>query len=94
MTIKVFLYLQLLDLVTTLVGFKLGAGEASPFIQLLMCAGPTAGVAASKVIAVGLAALCVYLRRQRLIRFANYWYGSLVLWNVGIIILSASRRLA
>jgi len=30
---SVFIYLQLLDVLTTLVGFKLGAAEASPFIQ-------------------------------------------------------------
>jgi hypothetical protein len=30
--VQVFIYLQLLDVLTTLVGFKLGAAEASPFI--------------------------------------------------------------
>ena len=43
-TIQVFVGLQLLDLLTTLLGFKLGAAEASPFIRMLMNAGPTAGV--------------------------------------------------
>ena len=38
--VQVFIYLQLLDVLTTLVGFKLGAAEASPFIQVLMHAGP------------------------------------------------------
>ena len=40
---QIFIYLQLLDLLTTLVGFKLGAREASPFIRMLMHAGPAAG---------------------------------------------------
>ena len=43
---QIFIYLQLLDLLTTLVGFKMGAAEASPFIRMLMPAGPAAGVAA------------------------------------------------
>ena len=37
---QVFIYLQLLDLLTTLLGFRLGAAEASPFIRLMMHAGP------------------------------------------------------
>ena len=30
---QIFVYLQLLDLLTTMVGFRLGAVEASPFIN-------------------------------------------------------------
>src|SRR3982751_6601 len=65
---QIFVYLQLLDLLTTLVGFKLGAAEASPFIRMLMHAGPVAGVAVSKLLAVGLGALCIYTKRQHLVR--------------------------
>ena len=85
---QIFIYLQLLDLLTTLVGFKLGASEASPFIRMLMHAGPVAGVAASKVLALGLGALCVYTKRQHLVRWASYWYAALVVWNL-MIMLSA-----
>ena len=56
-TIQIFIYLQLLDVLTTLVGFKLGATEASPFIRVLMHAGPVAGVIASKVLALGVGAI-------------------------------------
>ena len=90
---QVFIYLQLLDLLTTLVGFKLGAGEASPFIRLLMHAGPVAGVAASKVVALGLGGLCVYLKKHKLIRWATYWYSGLVVWNL-MILLAAPGRIA
>ncbi len=89
---QIFIYLQLLDLLTTLVGFKLGAGEASPFIRLLMHAGPVAGVAASKALALGLGGLCVYLKKHKLIRWATYWYGGLVVWNL-MILLAAPGRL-
>jgi hypothetical protein len=84
--VQVFIYLQLLDLLTTLVGFKMGAAEASPFIRMLMHAGPTAGVAASKIIALGLAGVCVYYKKERLIRWATYWYGGLVVWNLAVLL--------
>ena len=89
---QIFIYLQLLDLLTTLIGFKLGAGEASPFIRVLMHAGPTAGVIASKCIAVGLAGLCLYLKKPHLVRWSNYWYGGLVVWNL-LILLAAPGHL-
>jgi hypothetical protein len=86
MIFQIFIYLQLLDLMTTLIGFKLGAGEASPFVRMLMHVGPAAGVIASKVIAMGLAGLCVYLKKNHLVRYANYWYSALVLWNLTILL--------
>ena len=89
---QVFIYLQLLDLITTLIGFKLGAKEASPFIRMLMHAGPVAGVAASKVLALGLGAICVYRKKLHLIRWATYWYSGLVVLNL-IVILAAPGHL-
>jgi hypothetical protein len=88
--IQLFVYLQLLDFLTTLVGFKLGAAEASPFIRLLMHAGPAAGVAASKAVALALAGLCLYLKRPHLIRWASYWYCALIVWNLMIILRAPS----
>jgi len=86
---QIFIYLQLLDLLTTLVGFKLGAAEASPFIRMLMHAGPVMGVTLSKIVALGLGGLCVYLKKHHLIRWATYWYAGLVVWNL-MIMLAAS----
>jgi hypothetical protein len=83
---QLFIYLQLLDLLTTLVGFKLGASEASPFVRILMHFGPAAGVAASKLVALGLGAFCVYKRKDNLIRLATYWYGGLVVWNLMVML--------
>jgi hypothetical protein len=83
---KVFVYLQLLDLLTTLVGFRMGAAEASPFIQVLMHAGPAAGVIASKVLALGIGALCVYLNKAHVVKWISYWYGALVVWNLMVML--------
>ena len=80
--VQVFLYLQVLDLLTTLVGFKLGISEASPFIRSLLHFGPSFAVAVSKIVAVGLAGVCVFLNRSYLVRWINYWYAILVIWNL------------
>jgi hypothetical protein len=85
---QVFVYLQLLDLLTTLVGFKLGATEASPFIRLLMHAGPAAGVLVSKLLALGLGAICLYYKKNHLIRWVSYWYGGLIVWNLMVLLAS------
>ena len=84
--IQTFLYLQVLDFLTTLIGFRLGASEASPFIaKLIHLASPAAGVAASKLIGIGIGLVCVTTNRVRLIEWMNYWYAALVVWNLGII---------
>jgi hypothetical protein len=86
--IQLFLFLQVLDLLTTLVGFKVGAIEVSPFIRTMMHLGPAIGVVLSKAIACVLAGVCIWLGRQRLIRWANYWYGALVVWNLCVILVA------
>jgi hypothetical protein len=80
--VQVFLYLQILDFLTTLVGFKLGISEASPFVRSLLHFGPSFAVAASKIVAVSLAGVCVGLNRSHLVRWINYWYAALVIWNL------------
>jgi hypothetical protein len=82
----IFIYLQLLDLLTTFVGFKMGAAEASPFIRALMHLGPGFGVAASKVLALGLGGLCVYTRREHIIKWISVWYAGLIVWNLMVVL--------
>jgi hypothetical protein len=92
--IPIFLYLQLLDFLTTLVGFKLGASEASPFIvKLIHVTSPALGVAASKVIGLGIGGLCVAMNRSRLVGWINYWYAGVIVWNL-FVILTAGAHLA
>jgi len=86
MLLQVFVYLQLLDFMTTLLGFRLGASEASPFVRLLSHLSPAAGVALSKIFALGLGALCVWLKKDRIINWINYWYAGLVVWNLCVIL--------
>ncbi len=83
---ELFLYLQVLDFLTTLVGFKVGLVELSPFVRHLTQINPTLGVAISKSIAVGLGALCIWIHRTRIIRWINYWFAALVAWNLCLIL--------
>ena len=84
----IFLYLQLLDVLSTLIGFSLGNTEASPFIRLMIQWGPVAGLALSKAVALGLIAVCFAMKRMRIIRFINYWYAGLIFWNL-LVVLTA-----
>jgi hypothetical protein len=90
--LQVFLYLQLLDFLTTILGFRLGLSEASPFVRMLTQIGPALGVALSKLIAVTLAAACLLLNRARVLKWINYWYAVLVLWNLTLMVLAVAHR--
>lgn len=90
--LQVFLYLQLLDFLTTILGFRLGLSEASPFVRMLTQIGPALGVALSKLIAVTLAAACLLLNRARVLKWINYWYAALVLWNLSLMALAVTAR--
>jgi hypothetical protein len=85
---QIFIYLQLLDLLTTLVGFKVGVGEASPFIRMMMHAGPTTGVVISKLLALGLGAFCVWANKAHVIRWISYWYSGLIVWNLTVMLVA------
>ena len=85
--IQIFLYLQVLDFMTTLIGMKMGLSEVSPFIRWLMQVDPTVGLALSKFIALVLGGLCLWLNKRRLVRWINYWYAGLVIWNMTLIVL-------
>lgn len=89
--VQIFIFLQVLDFLTTIVGFRFGAAEASPFIRLLMAFGPATGVALSKILALALGGVCIWLHKQYLLRWANYWFGLLVVWNLCVILVAAGR---
>src|SRR6185437_5129927 len=89
LVIQVFVYLQVLDFLTTMVGFRFGAHEASPFVaHLIHTTSPVLGVAASKALGLGIGGLCVATNRTRLLSLANYWYAALVVWNLSMILLA------
>ncbi|HVV44955.1 MAG TPA: hypothetical protein VHC72_07105, partial [Bryobacteraceae bacterium] len=90
--VQVFVYLQLLDFLTTMVGFRLGAHEVSPFIvKLIHSTTPAIGVAASKVVGLAIGGLCIASGRVKLLSLANYWYAALVVWNLAMILTAAGK---
>jgi hypothetical protein len=94
LVIQVFVYLQVLDYLTTLVGFKLGASEASPFIaKLIHTSSPAIGVGLSKIVGIAIGGVCVATQRVRLVGWINYWYAGLVVWNLCVILSAGSRLL-
>jgi hypothetical protein len=92
LVIQVFVYLQILDYLTTLVGFKLGASEVSPFIvKLIHATSPAIGVGISKLMGVVIGGICVAIQRARLINLISYWYAGLVVWNLCVILAVGTR---
>ena len=88
----VFVALQLLDVLTTLIGLRIGASEGSMFIGHLMNVGPVAGLLISKIFAVLLVTVALKFRRPRVVVFLNYWSAAVVTWNLLVILLSALRQ--
>ena len=88
--LQVFFYLQILDLLTTIIGLRLGVSEASPFIRSVISLGPGFAVLLSKLFAVGLVLLCLILKRRSLIRRINYGYAVLAVWNLFVIMFAVA----
>jgi hypothetical protein len=81
-SIGLFLGLQILDVLTTLIGLHYGAQEGSTFIGHLLQTGPLSGLIISKILAAGLAAIAVFLNRKRILVFLNIWFAGVVAWNL------------
>jgi len=87
-SLTVFVALQTLDLLTTLIGLQLGANEGSMFIARLMSVGPFSALLICKIVAVVLVCLALRYHRPRLIVFLNYWTALVVTWNLVMIALA------
>ena len=91
-SLSVFFSLQTLDVLTTLLGLHVGAGESSFFIANLMQMGPLPALLLVKVFASVLVLAAVAYKRSRLVVFLNFWFTVIVSWNL-LIILMALRPL-
>src|SRR3954470_24514310 len=86
-TMQMFVYLQILDVLTTLIGLRIGCAEANPFISHLMQVGPLAGLFISKLFVFGVAVLWLWTGRQpRAIWHMNYGFAGLVIWNLYVLV--------
>jgi hypothetical protein len=89
--LEVFFLLQVLDFMTTLVGLRMGGAEVSPFIGWVMrMTDPVTGLTAVKLLGFGLAGVCLWMQKQRVIRSVNYIFAGIVIWNVYMLLRAVS----
>ena len=87
-SLGIFVALQMLDILTTLLGLQLGAKESSIFLERLMHLGPVAALLMAKIFAVALVAMALRMKRPRMVIFMNYWFALVVTWNLGTILIT------
>jgi hypothetical protein len=87
-SLGIFVALQVLDVLTTLLGLQLGAEESSIFLERLMHLGPVAALLLAKILAVALVAMALRMKRPRMVVFLNYWFALVVSWNLGTILIT------
>jgi len=87
-SIIVFLGLQALDVLTSLLGLRVGAKETSFFVGRLLSLGPVEGLLISKCFAIILAAAALGFHRPRVVVFLNFWFAIVIAWNLGTILWS------
>ena len=90
-SLTVFVALQLLDIISTLLGLQVGAQESSIFLTRLMHLGPVAALLLAKILAVALVAMALRMKRPRVVVFLNYWFAAVVTWNLANILMVQFR---
>ncbi len=88
-----FAYLQLLDVMTTLLYFAHQGPEANPLVNLLMhsAGSPIAGLVVTKLLAFAVALYCWRRSRERLLWGVNLFYSAVIVWNLSMLLASHPR---
>lgn len=86
-----FLYLQVLDVLTTMAFLLNGAREANPLVRMGLEFGhsPLFILVAVKLVAMALAVYCVRKSRLKLLQRVNVCFAVLVAWNLIVVIMTA-----
>jgi hypothetical protein len=89
-----FLYLQGLDLLTTVAFLMSGVSEANPFVRFAIqrAGDPLVGLVFVKAVALGLGMVCLGRGRVKLLQKANIFFALLVVWNLVSLILGLLTR--
>jgi hypothetical protein len=79
-----FVYLQLLDLLTTVAFLLQGIQEGNPLVRWILRASPNplGGLLGVKILALILGLYCWRLGKQRLLGRINLLFAALVAWNL------------
>ncbi len=90
-----FIYLQLLDVLTTLAFLAAGVQEMNPLIRLLSAGAgtPLAGLLIAKSLAAALGLFCWKSGRGRLLARVNVFYAAVVAWNLVAFLIRAADTL-
>jgi hypothetical protein len=90
-SLVLFAYLQLLDLLTTVVFILHGVKEANPLVNFALTAAPTPllGLLLVKVGALALGGVCCLRGRQKLLVRMNVFFAVLISWNLVAMIFRA-----
>ena len=85
-----FIYLQLLDVLTTIAFMMQGVGEGNPIVRWAMRAteNPFGGLFMLKGAAIALAMLCIYRSRERLLQRVNVLFAAVIVYNLVALILA------
>lgn len=87
-SLSLFIYLQLLDLLTTVLFLKLGLGESSWIVAALIRWSPILGVMIAKAGTIILAVIAVRYHKDRLMRLVNVGYCGVVAWNLFCMVMA------
>lgn len=84
-----FVYLQALDVLTTLAFLRHGVEEANPVVGLALAVAPSplSGLMGIKVLALALAVYCWQRGRTQLLARMNLFFAVVVVWNLVALIL-------
>ena len=91
-SLVLFTYLQLLDLLTTVVFILHGVKEANPVVNFALTVAPTPllGLLLIKAAALALGVFCCLRGRKQLLARMNVFFAVLVSWNLVAMIASAA----
>ena len=79
---QVFILLQFLDALTTVVVLQYGGYEANPIVKSLMTVGPIYGLVLAKLIVVAIGTAVLRHGRQRVLFMGNFAYAGIICWNL------------
>ena len=86
--LSIFIYLQVLDFLTTILFLKLGLPEGNWAVAALVHWSPLMGVLLAKAGTIIAALIAMHYQKDRVMRLANVGYGGVVVWNLFCMILA------
>lgn len=89
-----YVYLQVLDLLTTVAFLIHGVQEGNPFVRIAMeqAPNPLAGLVGVKLLAILPGMFCWWTGRARLLTRVNLFFAAVIAWNLCAIIGAAVAK--